>query len=83
MIDYGYDPPLLLVHSDLDPVVPFGQSEIMYQAYREAGLEVTLVKVSGAGHGLKPVTESPISPPLEEVEQLVLDFFLKHLVYGG
>lgn len=77
------DPPLLLVHGDLDPVVPFEQSEIMCQAYLEAGLEVTLVMVSGAGHGFKPLTESPISPSPEEIEQLVLDFFLEHLVYAG
>ena len=77
------DPPLLLVHGDLDPVVPFEQSVIMNQAYRKAGLEVTLVEVTGAGHGLKQVTDSPISPSLGEVEQLVLDFFLKHLVYAG
>jgi dipeptidyl aminopeptidase/acylaminoacyl peptidase len=75
------DPPLLMVHGDLDPVVPLLQPEIMYQAYLQSGLEVTLLIVSGAGHGLKPLAEVPISPSAEEVEWIVLDFFLEHLVY--
>lgn len=77
------DPPLLLVHGDLDPVVPFSQSKLMYQAYRGLGLEVTLVEVSGAGHGFKPATSNPVSPSSQEIEQLVLDFFLQHLVYAN
>ena len=76
------DPPLLMVHGNLDPVVPIAQSEIMLEAYRQAGLEVTLIEVSGAGHGLKPLTADAISPSAEVVEQLVLDFFLRHLVYA-
>jgi acetyl esterase/lipase len=74
------DPPLLMIHGILDLVVPYNQSEIMYQAYRQAGLNVTLVKVTGAGHGFKQVTDDPISPSHEEVKQMVLDFFAKHLL---
>jgi acetyl esterase/lipase len=76
------DPPLLLVHGDRDAVVPIAQSEIMLEAYRQAGLEATLIEVSGAGHGLNPLTAGVISPSAAVVEQLVLDFFLKHLVYA-
>lgn len=77
------DPPLLMVHGSLDPVVPIAQSEIMLEAYRQAGLEATLIEVGGAGHGLKPLTADAISPSAEIVEQLVLDFFLRHLVYAN
>ena len=76
------DPPLLMVHGSLDPVVPLAQSEIMLKAYRQASLEATLITVSGAGHGLKPLTAEAILPSAEVVEQLVLDFFLRHLVYA-
>jgi len=75
------DPPLLMIHGELDPVVPIAQSEIMLEAYRQAGLEATLIEIRGAGHGLKPLTADAISPSAEVVEQLVLDFFLRHLVY--
>jgi len=74
------DPPLLLVHGELDQTVPFAQSEAMYQAYQQAGLEAALIKVTGAGHGLKQVTDTPISPSRSEIEGLVLKFFLKRLL---
>jgi acetyl esterase/lipase len=77
------DPPLLLVHGELDPVVPHSQSVVIYEAYRDTDLEVTLVTVSGAGHGLKQMTDSLISPSTAEVEQMVLDFFFRELVYGN
>ncbi len=31
--------------------VPFGQSELLEKALKEAGVEVTLLPVEGAGHG--------------------------------
>jgi len=74
------DPPLLMVHGNLDPVVPYSQSETMYKAYTQAELDVTLVKVTGAGHGLKQVTENPVSPSRKEVDQMVVDFFVMHLL---
>jgi len=79
------DPPLLLVHGDLDPQVPFAQSEIMYRVYQQAGLEATLIEVTGGGHGGKggvfqQVTDSPISPSFGEIHQIVLDFFIEHLI---
>ena len=77
------DPPLLLVHGELDRVVRINQSDMMYQAYRQAGLEVTLIKVAGAGHGLKQVTDNPISPSPKEIDRIVLEFFIKHLQHTG
>ncbi len=76
------DPPLLLVHGELDRVVSIIQSRMMYQAYRQAGLEATLIKVTGAEHGLKQVTDSPISPSPEEINRIVLEFCVKHLHTG-
>ena len=32
-------------------MVPFNQSELLYEALKKAGMEVTLVKIKGAGHG--------------------------------
>ncbi|MFC2003481.1 alpha/beta fold hydrolase [Chloroflexota bacterium] len=74
------NPPLLLIHGELDPKVPYNQSEEMYQAYQQAGLETELIKVSAAGHGFRPAGETPISPSLDEIEQIRLDFFVEHLV---
>lgn len=43
-------PPLLLVHGDADPVVPYGQSEKMYRALMESGNAVELIRVENAPH---------------------------------
>ena len=74
------DPPLLMVHGDRDPVVPFQQSQIMYDAYQALGLDAALIKVVGAGHGFINRPGQPaISPSPQEINQAVYDFFLKHL----
>ena len=74
------DPPLLLVHGELDQTAPIIKSEQMYEAYQQVGLEVTLVRVSEAGHAFKQETPNPISPSLDEIDQIILDFFIEHLV---
>jgi acetyl esterase/lipase len=45
------DPPFLIIHGDQDPVVPFEQSEMLFTALRDAGVEVTLRTVEGGDHG--------------------------------
>ena len=44
-------PPFLIVHGDRDPIVPLHQSEILADALRVAGAQVTFLTVAGAGHG--------------------------------
>lgn len=45
------DPPLMLIHGDQDPQMPFEQSSELRQTYREAGLEVEFVTIEGGRHG--------------------------------
>ena len=68
------DPPFLLVHGTEDRVVPLEQSELLAVALREAGVEVELLVVKRAGHGLAPVGGTP-EPGLEEVARRLIDFF--------
>jgi acetyl esterase/lipase len=44
-------PPFLVVHGDRDPLVPYGQSLLLVDALRAAGVPVTFYTVAGAGHG--------------------------------
>jgi len=44
-------PPFLIVHGDRDPLVPYGQSLLLVDALRAAGVPVTFYTVVGAGHG--------------------------------
>ncbi len=64
--------PFLIMHGDKDNVVPPGQSDVLANALKKAGVEVTLVVVRGNGHG-GPGFSSP------ENRKLVEDFFTKHL----
>jgi acetyl esterase/lipase len=47
----GDDPPFLIVHGDLDPLVPHHQSKLLFDALRAAGVRVRLNTVKGGGHG--------------------------------
>ena len=45
------DPPVLILHGDRDPVVPYAQSVAFERALREAGASIRLVTVPGGDHG--------------------------------
>jgi acetyl esterase/lipase len=44
-------PPFLIIHGDADPLVPFGQSELLVSALRNIGAPVEFIIVRGGGHG--------------------------------
>jgi acetyl esterase/lipase len=70
------DPPFLIMHGDKDTTVPFGQSELLLEALKKAGVDSTLRPVRGAGHGGREFTN-------EENRKLVEEFFEKHLKKGS
>jgi acetyl esterase/lipase len=70
------DPPFLIMHGTEDKLVPLNQSERLAEALQKAGVEVTIKKLEGAGHGGKEFN----SP---ESMQLIVGFFDKHLKKGG
>ncbi len=43
--------PFLIVHGDLDPLVPYNQSQLLFEALKKAGVSVRLHIIEGAGHG--------------------------------
>ena len=72
------DPPFLIVHGEEDRTVPINQSEMLYQALKKAGVEVTFVRVQNGGHGFK----GNCKPTPQEITQMVIEFFDKHLRGG-
>lgn len=64
-------PPFLIMHGDVDALVPFNQSVLLYEALRLADKEVDFYKVVGAGHGVNFWTPSVLG--------IVADFFDKNL----
>lgn len=66
------DPPFLILHGERDPLVPVNQSELLYEALKKAGVDVTFHKIVGAGHG-GPQFSTPV------VRAMVLAFLDQHL----
>jgi acetyl esterase/lipase len=66
-------PPILVIHGDRDPHVPYGQSVILVDALKKAGAPVTFRTVEGAGHG-----EGFGPDDLRAAE----DFLIRHLKPG-
>jgi acetyl esterase/lipase len=64
------DPPFLICHGDLDPLVPHHQSELLAAALQKAGVPATFYTVRGAGHG-------GFKDP--KVPELTREFLAKHL----
>ena len=63
------DPPLLILHGDRDATVPSTQSQLLYDALKEAGVDATYHVVKGAGHGFGG----------PEIDEIITSFFAKHL----
>jgi acetyl esterase/lipase len=72
------DPPFLILHGELDDVVPPNQSQLLYGRLIAAGVPATLVMVENAGHGFTPAG-GPINPTRPEISRMVADFFDRHL----
>jgi len=45
------DPPILILHGGADPLVPFRQGELLYEALSAACRDATFVALPHAGHG--------------------------------
>ena len=66
------DPPFLIAHGDKDQSVPLNQSELLNEALRRAGVDVTFRVLEGAGHGDRQFWSG-------ETLKVVGDFFDRHL----
>lgn len=67
----GTEPPFLIFHGEQDMVVPFNQSEILHDALKQAGVDVTFVPVRNGGHGFGP----GCIPSPTEINDMIAAFF--------
>jgi acetyl esterase/lipase len=65
-------PPILSIHGDADPVVPYDQSTRLHQALSAAGVPNELVTIKGGGHGQFADAE------LEDAYQKISAFLRSH-----
>jgi len=66
-------PPVLLIHGTEDKVVPIDQSQRLYAALTEQGVDATFVTVTGVGHDFEQMTS------VSEVTDALIDFFTRTL----
>lgn len=70
------DPPVLMIHGENDSLVPFAQSELLYDALTKAGVKSRLVRVKNAGHGFEPdPKDATISPDADEIIAIQMGWF--------
>ena len=70
------DPPFLIVHGVDDDIVPVEQSIALREVLSSVGVDVELVVVDNAGHGLiHTLFAGPVTPSREEVAARILAFF--------
>jgi acetyl esterase/lipase len=69
------DPPILIMHGDMDTSVPVHQSELFYKALKKADVDATFYIVKGGGHGFRNAQNDTS----EDLSNMAIDFFDKHL----
>lgn len=72
------DPPFLLIHGDMDAVVPVEQSQLMYECLVQANVPAQLVIVTNADHSFI-ARNGATTPTLGEINQIIVDFLAKYL----
>ena len=72
------DAPFLLIHGDHDTLVPYQQSQLMYDKLVQAGVPAQLVIVKNGGHSFLEA-HGPMTPSPMELNLTILGFLNQHL----
>jgi len=72
------DPPFLLIHGDRDGVVPYEQSQLMYDRLLQANVPAQLVIVKNGDHSFAGINGTA-TPTLAEINQIILNFLAQYL----
>jgi acetyl esterase/lipase len=72
------DPPFLLIHGERDMLVPYEQSQLMYDRLVGTNVPAELVIVKNAGHSLI-APGGTATPTLGEINQIILEFLAQYL----
>ncbi len=72
------DPPFLIIHGDLDRVVPISQSRLLNETLQQARVTSELLVVKNGVHGFSD-NEPKIAPSNAEIIRRIADFFDRYL----
>ena len=70
-------PPVLSIHGDSDPIVPYDHATRLHEALDDAGVSNELMTISGGGHG------GFSSEQMVEVYDTIRDFLVAHGLSGA
>jgi len=74
------DPPVFIGHGELDGMVIIKQSELLYEALKDAGVPTKLLRVKNADHMYRPASwDVEVSPTVREIYQMTIHWFEKWL----
>jgi acetyl esterase/lipase len=74
------DPPFLIGHGEKDGLVIIQQSELLYEALKNAGVPTDFIRVKNADHMYRPYKwDAEISPTIGEMNRLTIEWFRKWL----
>jgi acetyl esterase/lipase len=73
------DPPILIIHGDMDSIVDLKQSELFFNALAKAGVHTELVVVQNGEHEFVQVGADFTTPTREQITQIMVEFFDKYL----
>jgi len=72
------DPPFLLIHGERDTLVPYEQSQLMYDRLVQMNVPAQLVIVKNADHSFI-ASDGSATPTLDEINQMILNFLAQYL----
>ncbi|NJM89501.1 MAG: alpha/beta hydrolase [Hydrococcus sp. RU_2_2] len=70
------DPPFLIVHGELDNIVPIAQSDLLVEALKAKGVEVEYIRDPNLKHSYRGQKGEPFDPKLLDA---TIKFFEQHL----
>jgi acetyl esterase/lipase len=74
------DPPTLIGHGEMDGMVVIGQSELLYEALKKAGVPSEFIRMKNADHMYRPYRwDAEVSPSVTEMDQRTVDWFERWL----
>ena len=69
----GDEPPFLIIHGTKDTIVPYNQSELLYEALKAAKVSSTMITVRGGGHG------NGFGTKATDIAKQFLDHYLRNI----
>jgi acetyl esterase/lipase len=74
------DPPVLVGHGERDGLVIINQSELLYEALKNAGVPTEFVRVKNADHMYRPYKwDAEVNPTVDDMNLLTIEWFQKWL----